>query len=447
VTLDVAAQHVDGRDTWLAGGVFALGAAGVYSAHVAGSGTHRAWHVDGGGFRGNAFWRALARDEDAGFRAGADAAAPGSRYERYAEAGWRGRRWALSLIGRDLDAFGSAEPIRYLKPGIEWFPSPRLYLSARPDLAGSYQYTASWSVTERLHAGAYLSHESDRYDVELRLSDRWRAIAARTGFQRRTRHSLLFARDRRADRDVGLTLAALESEGDVGYLAAIDARLFSGVSLRLQASDDPLVPTRGPVWQLALVADFAVTPHGLTANSFRRSLGEVGGIAGALETPAGTGTDFAATGTAVWIDGRRRTSVDANGRFHVDGLSPGVHRVKVDEGLLPIELRLGEREAWVEVRAGVVTPVRFAVELRLGFAGRVRGADGTPLAEADLVVANAAGETVARVRADAWGYYRVDGLAPGRYRVHAVGGDTASTRWIELRDAFLFGIDLPVAPR
>lgn len=442
VTLDVAGQHVDGRDTWLAGGVFALGPAGVYSAHLAGSGSYRAWQVDGGGFRGNAYWRMLARDEDAGFRVGPDAAAPGSRYERYVEAGWRGEHLALSLLGRDLDIVGASEPIRYFKPGLEWYPTPRIYLSARPDLSGNYQYTGNWSLSDRLHAGAYLSLESDRYDVELRLSPRWRAVAARTEFQRRARHSLLFARDRRGPGDVGLTLAALESEGRLGYLASVDARLFAGITLRLQASDDPLVPARGPVLQLGLVADFAVTPQGLAANSFRRSLGELGGIAGALQVPAGYVADFARSGASVWIDGQRRTTVDARGRFNVGGLSPGVHRVSVDEGVMPIELRLDRTEAWVEVRAGVVTPMQFPIVLRLGFAGRVRGTDGVPSVERELVVEDATGATVAHARTDAWGYYRVDGLAPGRYRVRAASGESMPATWVELRSVFLFGIDL-----
>jgi len=398
--------------------------------------------VDGGGFRGKAFWRGLARDEDPGFRVGPDAAAPGSRYERYAEVGWRGGHLALSVVGRDLDVIGASAPIRFIKPGLEWYPTPRVYFSARPDLSGNYQYIANWSATDRLHVGAYLSLESDRYDLELQLSPRWRTVAARTEFQRRTRHSLLFARDRRDASELGLTLAALESEGKLGYLASVDARLFHGVTLRLQASDDPLVPATGPLLQLALVADFAVTPQGLVANSYSRSLGDLGGIAGALQAPAGYSADFADAGAAVWVDGQRRSAVDASGRFNVDALSPGVHRISVDEGALPIELRLGKSEAWVEVRAGVVTPVQFPLDLRLGFAGRVRNVDGTPAAQRELVVENTAGASVAHLRTDAWGYYRVDGLAPGRYRLRVAGDSSLPATWVELRTAFVFGIDL-----
>ena len=178
LTLDLIGQHVDGRDTWLIGGVFSLGVAGVYSAHVARSGERQAWHFDGEGFRGNTYWRLLARDEDVGFRGGTVSAAPGSLYERHVEAGWRGEHWALSLVGRDLDVLGASEPVRYLKPGVDWFPTQNLYFSARPDLSGRYQYSASWAMTPRLRAGAYLSFESDRYELEYQISDRWRSSQA-----------------------------------------------------------------------------------------------------------------------------------------------------------------------------------------------------------------------------------------------------------------------------
>jgi hypothetical protein len=442
LTLDLTTQHVDGHDYWLAGGVLALGFAGVYTAHVASNGDRRAWQVDGEGFRGNAWWRLLAREEDAGYRTGLDQVSSGSLYERYAEAGWRGEHLSLSMLGRDFDTGGDLGRVRYVKPGVDWYPTAALYFSARPDLTGRYQYNANWSITDRLRAGAYLSFESDRYELEWQLSQRWRALAGRTEFLGRARHSLLFTRDRHAMRDVGLTLAALESEGEFGYLVGADANLFPGVTVRLQARDDPLSPGVGPVLQLSFIADFAVTPEGLTGNRFRRNLGNIGGISGALRVPAGAAdaADFGAAGAAVRIDGQRRASVDRNGRFNVEGLAPGVYRVDVDEGELPIEMHLDQRELWVEVRAGVVTAVEFPLAMRVGFGGRVLGADGAPQPALVLVVEDASGAVVGNAQTDAWGYYRIDGLAPGNYRLRTADG--AQSRWVELSGQFRFGIDL-----
>ena len=49
------------------------------------------------------------------------------------------------------------------------------------------------------------------------------------------------------------------------------------------------------------------------------------------------------------------------------------------------------------------------------------------------------GARVAGARTDAWGYYRVDGLPAGRYRVQAAGG---AARDVRLGREFAFGIDL-----
>ena len=446
LTLDFTTQHLDGHDYWLAGGVFALGGAGVYTAHVAGNGDQQAWQVDGEGFRGKAWWRLLAREEDAGYRRGLDQLPSGSLYERYAETGWRGERWSLSLLGRDYDTGGELGHVQYVKPGIDWYPTAGLYLSARPDLTGNYQYNVNWSITNRLRAGAYLSFEGDRYELEWQLSKRWRALAGHTEFLGRSRESLLFTRDRHGADDLGLTFAALESEGEFGYLAAVDATPFPGITLRLQARDDPLSRDIGPVLQLSFIADFVVTSDGLTGNRFRRNLGDIGGISGSLRLPAGAadGTDFGAAGAAVRVDGQRRAKVDRNGRFNVEGLVPGVYRIDIDEGQLPIEMHLDRRELWVEVRAGVVTSVEFPLALRVGFGGRVLGAGGAPRAAQSLVVEDAHGLAVAQAQTDAWGYYRVDGLAPGSYRLRTADG--TQSRSVELAGQFRLGIDLRAEP-
>jgi hypothetical protein len=336
--------------------------------------------------------------------------------------------------------------VRYLKPGLDLYPTTALYVSARPDLSGHYQYNANWTISSRLRAGAYLSFEGDRYELEWQLSNRWRTLAGRTEALGRARHSLLFTRDRHGPRDVGLTLAALESEGEYGYLAGVEASPFPGITFRLQARDDPLSPGIGPIFQLSFVADFVVTPDGLTGNRFRRNLGDVGGISGALRLPAGVADepDFGTAAAAVRVDGRRRTSIDRHGRFNVQGLAPGVYRIDVDEGELPIEMHLDQRELWVEVRAGVVTPVELPLQVRVGFGGRVIGVDGAPRKDVALVVEDTTGVLVGQAQTDAWGYYRVDGLAPGNYRLRTADG--SQSRSVELAGQFRLGIDLRPEP-
>lgn len=438
LTLDVAGQRIDGRDQWLAGGVASLGLVGIYSGHVARTDGHQAWLVQGEGQRAAAFWRLLAREEDAGFRLGSLQ----DSHERYAEAGVRGERWALGLVGRDIDGDYVSEPVRYLKPSAEWFPTDSLSFSARPDLEGEYQYSAQWAPGLNTRLSAYLNADTDRYEFEQRFAERWRVNVGRVEYLDRERHSVLFSRDRRRASDLGFSLGALESEGRFGYLASLDSQLRPGMTLRLQAYDDPLAfgsVAGGPVFQLNFVADFAVTPQGLSAGQYRRSLVELGGVSGSLEMPAGSDGEFALAGASVWVDGQRRGEIDENGRFHVRDLRPGVYRVQVDEGNLPIEMRLERAERWVEVKAGVVTPVTYPLSLRLGFAGQVRDAAGQPAVAQELLVLSADGSTLGSARSDAWGYFRVDDLAPGRYRVRLADG---TEREVVLTDEFEFGVDL-----
>ena len=91
--------------------------------------------------------------------------------------------------------------------------------------------------------------------------------------------------------------------------------------------------------------------------------------------------------------------------------------------------------------------VEFPLALRVGFGGRVLGAGGAPRTDLALVVEDAQGLVVAQAQTDAWGYYRIDGLAPGSYRLRTADG--AQSRSVELAGQFRLGIDLrpePAAP-
>lgn len=439
LTLDVAGQNLDDQTHWLVGGTMSLGRLGVYSAHLAETEGRQAWQVAGEGMTRNAYWRLLAREEDAGYRL--EGLEPS--HDRYAETGYRGERWSVGLVARDIHNEFLDERIRFVRPTAEWSPIDQLSFSVRPDLEGNYQYSVLWAPTPYSRVSAYLTEQSDRYEFEQRFSERWRVNAGRVEYLDRDRHSLLFSRDRRQASDLGLSFGALESEGRFGYLVSLDKQLRPGMMLRMQAYDDPLADGQinsGPVIQLGFVADFAVTPQGLAAGHYNRNLIERGGVTGDLQLPASMTDDgvFALTGASVWVDGQLRATIDDNGRFHVRDLKPGVYRVQVDEGSLPIEMRLERPDRWVEVRAGVVTPVSYPLSLRLGFGGRLLQSDGSALTGAGFEVLDAGGAVVSRGSSDAWGYYRVDDLPPGRYRITT----SEAGRDVELQDEFKLGVDL-----
>ncbi len=142
------------------------------------------------------------------------------------------------------------------------------------------------------------------------------------------------------------------------------------------------------------------------------------------------------------LDGQLRGSVDARGRFLLDDVPSGVYALALDSEKLPLEYQPSDPVRRVQVRAGAVTRLDFAIALRLGFAGRVSGPDGAGRAELALEVHDAEGKRVAQGRSDAWGYYRFDGLPPGRYRVQSADG--AVQREVVLERSFVFDVNLSV---
>ena len=89
--------------------------------------------------------------------------------------------------------------------------------------------------------------------------------------------------------------------------------------------DDPLAitgPESGPVFQVAFVADFAVTSNGLTGGNYRRNLVEMGGVSGDLGLSGDAASALA--GTPIWVDGQLRAHIDDSGRL------PGATRLAVE---------------------------------------------------------------------------------------------------------------------
>ena len=149
----------------------------------------------------------------------------------------------------------------------------------------------------------------------------------------------------------------------------------------------------------------------------------------------------------VLVDGHVRARSDADGRFHVPNLAPGVHRVELDSEGLPIEFSVHEAPRRVEVRAGSLTRVDFTLDLRLGLAGQLRAPDGKALGEVDIHLIDAEQSIQGRARSNAYGYYRIDGIPPGRYELRAMAADgrILARKDVLLDDRFLFGQELTTA--
>jgi hypothetical protein len=123
LTLDFTTQHLDGRDYWL--GRRRVRPRRRRRVHGARRRQRRRACLAGRRRRLSRQGVVAAASARRGCRLspGLDQAPSGSLYERYAETGWRGERWSLSLLGRDYDTGGERGRVRYLKPGIDWYPT------------------------------------------------------------------------------------------------------------------------------------------------------------------------------------------------------------------------------------------------------------------------------------------------------------------------------------
>ena len=219
-----------------------------------------------------------------------------------------------------------------------------------------------------------------------------------------------------------------------------------GLSARLNVLKDPLIQGSGsssPTVTLNVVADFAVTGSGLARGGYNVALQQIGGISGALggDLPPGLGRDTLAH-VGVSVNGQLRTETDASGHFYLGDLKPGVYRIGLEPDNLPIELSASGAARNVEVRSGANTRVDFGLELRLGCAGRVEGHGDS--AGLRIAILGSDGQLVTQVRPSASGFYRVDALAPGRYRIELRTADTGATLAslpMALTDRFVFGQD------
>ena len=109
---------------------------------------------------------------------------------------------------------------------------------------------------------------------------------------------------------------------------------------------------------------------------------------------------------------------------------------------LPISIELAARRPVGS--AGGTTRVEFTAELRLGLAGKIEPARPSADQVWALAALDANGREAARSRATTFGYYRLDGLPPGRYTVvlRRPGGTQIAEIPVELTNAFLFNQDL-----
>jgi len=120
------------------------------------------------------------------------------------------------------------------------------------------------------------------------------------------------------------------------------------------------------------------------------------------------------SGEAAALSGSAETTTDGEGRFALEGLSPGSYELRATEAIVP-----SSRKVTVEVGPGQVIPsVQIPLRSRQGIRGRVVASDGgEPIAGAKVVAQSGPARRTAQ--SDANGYFFLEMLSPGSWQLGA----------------------------
>lgn len=447
VTMETQVQSSERNgDYALAGADINLGRTGIASLAAANGESGNAWlaGIEGGGRHW--FWRGYATGRDAGFNSELTPALT----ERSGEIGWRLWPYAeLSVVGRQRREDGSPD-IDFIKPAARLRPMQGLHLSARPDFEGHYVYDAEWLPANDVRVSAHRDRRIEQLQLDHRFAPSWQATAAVTRDRDldRRRDSVIVGYQEPLFYGWTAEAGVLHSEGDFGMLARAGRELLPGVQFRAEVRRDPLYRGRNDggetIASLGVLFDLGRAGRRFTrANSAARNTD--GAIAGSVMIRGATLP--APEGVVVRINGQPRTRTDQAGRFHVSGLQPGVYRVEIDEEGLPIELSLSGSGHWAQVAAGASTSVDFRAELVLGVAGRITLDDAVSSERVRVIVLNDTGPVQNPTRPNDFGYYRIDGLPPGEYRLRLLLDDVEiATLPVTLTSQFLFNQNFILNP-
>lgn len=447
LTVDATVQQTDGRDYGVSNAIVGLGPVGTWDFGLSQSSSGAdAWNIQGNGQHGMWYWDGYVLQREANFfpevvSYGVDS----MQSVRYGEFGVHvSPSLDVSLVGGDSHDAIDGQNFRYLKPAVNWRVTDNFSLSARPDYDGSYDYSANWAVSSATRVTLSRYDGITQLDMLHLLSDGLQLdLAATQEPILGTRYSQTLSGMWASAHALSWSVGLLEANSRIGYLLDAAMETIPGLSVHMQAYNDPLNHgvNGGTIFQLSVVADFAVTPSGLARGGYSAQAIRRGAISGKVfgDLPDNVKLSDLA-GVEVLVDGKPSGTLDSRGHYLVNNLSPGVHLLELDSDKLPIDLMPPAEHPLVEVRAGATTRADFALSLRLGFAGCVKKIDGEPAVDVPVIAIDAHGQVVAIVKTDSLGYYRVDQLRPGTYTIRTDHHD----RSVTLVRSFVFGQDFTI---
>jgi hypothetical protein len=349
----------------------------------------------------------------------------------------------------------SFETERFVLPSISWNNRRNLSVSAYPNILGEYRIDSRFNPT--LRSTARYAFESDRHLIDYRhrngLGQEYYANY-RTGESLSDRMEMGLVHYSENDLLGRAQLGLVSNGGSFGYTLDWESRLLPGFQSRLRVAkggydigfyEDEEEDDLYIQWHMTLdfaVAQNRIVPADSSWGSFDSAAltGEV--LLGGRRVSDSDGVEQ----IELIIDGDSHTAIVQGGRYYLDGLEPGLHKLSIDSRFLPIELMPGaNQDYWVRLEAAAATEVPLLLEARYAIAGRVRNVAGDNVVGLQLSVLNDSGRKVGEAYTDQYGLYRADSLAPGKYYVIAEeNGERLSAIEVEVTDSFLFEQDLLV---
>lgn len=358
----------------------------------------------------------------------------------------------IGMVGRILRGYQGQET-EFIKPGVYWHPLNALSLSAVPNLDGNYRLRADWYITPFSRASA--TYENELFNLAYNHNfGSW--LYSETGFDydddindQRVYSRISWYLD---ENQYNYLQGGASYNGEsVGWFISWNRIFTPGVELLLQYQNGYRAfsgLTTEPRLQISLRIDLASSGRRLVPTDNRRINFSRGGVSGSIRDEDGERIN--AENVDIRINGRRLPQYQAGGAFTVGNLRPGVYEVEIDEGNLPIEYVPEKRRYLVEVARATITEVGFVVKEEYGVAGRLVRRNGSPVANAVLVVLDDEGEELARSKSGRFGYYRMNALSPGAYKIRVikVAGEFMPEPFteimVEVKHAFLFKQDLQI---
>jgi hypothetical protein len=356
----------------------------------------------------------------------------------------------VGLAGRDSRT--TFEDENFLLPTLSWGNGSSLWASARPNTEGNYRVDSRYSPTRR-DTLRYTYEDEDHFvDLRRNASNGLEYFATFRGgeqFSSRYEFGVIVRSEDRLLEEARFSLVH-NVGGSPGFAVQWDSRPLQGVYSRLRVSDNAIVNAAedfdaGFTVQWDVTLDYAVSAGRIIpADSSLGGFGSAALVGDVVLDFPGHVEMGDINRISLIVDGVRRTARVQDGKYYVDGLEPGLHKVSLDSRFLPIQLSPASgQQYWVMLESAAATEVPFRLEVGYAVAGRVSMVDGEALKHARVSVLDEQGRSLQTVHTDQFGLYRIDRLPPGRYRIIVEeDGLAVAARSVDIVDEFLFEQDI-----